>query len=490
MAKAAAPARLDLSTKLFYGSGSVAFGVKDQGFSYLLLIFYNQVIGLSSQVVGAAIMVALIIDAFLDPIVGQASDNLRSRWGRRHPFMYAAAIPVAVSYLALWNPPQGLSEGAMFAYLVVTAIIIRSFITCYEIPSAALVAELTDNYDERTSIMSFRYFFGWCGGLTMTLAAFQIFLKPDAEHPVGQLNRAGYSAYAVAASLVMLAAILISSLGTHRHIPHLKTPPQRKLTLGQLGREMFATLSHKTFLTLLLAGLFSAMAGGLVLSLNLYFNTYFWELSANQISVFVLGNFVSAALAFLAVPLSRRFSKKPTAMVLVLAALIISSTPIALRLLGLFPPNGSPLVVPLLFAQTVISTALSIGGSILMSSMIADVVEDSELRTGRRSEGLFFAANAFVAKAVSGIGIFSSSLILLAVGFPQNAQPGQVAPEVIRDLALTYLPTLAALYALSIGLLSLYRITRGSHEETLRKLADAAAEAERVEAPGTPGATP
>ena len=134
--------RLSPSTRLFYGFGSVAFGVKDNGFSYFLLIFYNQVMGLSAQTVGLAIMIALFADAFLDPIVGQLSDNLRSRWGRRHPFMYAAAIPVTVSYLLLWSPPGGLSHDALFLYLIGTAILIRSCITLYEIPSSALAAEL------------------------------------------------------------------------------------------------------------------------------------------------------------------------------------------------------------------------------------------------------------------------------------------------------------------------------------------------------------
>jgi len=475
---------LGLDTKLFYGVGSVAFGVKDQGFSYLLLIFYNQVVGLPAQVVGAAIMVALLFDAFLDPIVGQASDNLRSRWGRRHPFMYAAAVPVALSYIAIWHPPAGWSHAALFGYLVVTAVIIRSFITCYEIPSAALVAELTDSYDDRTSILSFRYFFGWAGGLTMTLAALLIFLKPDATHPVGQLNPAGYANYSIAASLVMLAAILISSIGTHRQIPRLRMPPKRHLTLPQLGREMVATLSHKTFLTLLVASLFTSMSAGLVLSINLYFNTFFWELTSSEIARFAMGNFGSAVLAFLAVPLSRRFNKRPTAMALIVAAVLISTAPIILRLLHLFPGNESPALIWILFAQTVVSTACSIGGAILMSSMIADVVEDSELRTGRRSEGLFFAANAFVAKAVSGIGIFSSSLILLAVGFPQGAQPGEVPPEVIRNLALVYVPTLFGLYITALIFLWRYKITRRSHEETLERLAQAAATYETVEEAG------
>src|SRR6201994_4839522 len=185
-----------LRTKLFYGFGSVAFGIKDNGFQTILLLFYNQVIGLPGPLVGAAIAIALVVDAFLDPIVGQISDNFHSRWGRRHPFMYASALPVAVSYLLLWNPPHW-SQHALFVYLVVVAIVVRTFITFYEIPSSALAPELTEDYDQRTSFISFRLFFGWYGGLAMLFLAYSVFLRPDTTHTVGQLNAGGYSRYGI-----------------------------------------------------------------------------------------------------------------------------------------------------------------------------------------------------------------------------------------------------------------------------------------------------
>ena len=121
----------------------------------------------------AAIAIALFFDAFLDPIVGQFSDNLRTRWGRRHPLMYASALPVAVSYLLLWNPPHWSHE-ALFVYLVVVAVVVRTFITFYEIPSSALAPELSDDYDQRTSFLSYRLFFAWYGGLTMLALAFVV----------------------------------------------------------------------------------------------------------------------------------------------------------------------------------------------------------------------------------------------------------------------------------------------------------------------------
>src|SRR4029079_12541006 len=106
-------------------------------------------------------MMALVLDGIFDPLVGYLSDHLHSRWGRRHPFMYAAALPVAASYWFLWNPPDGLSHTGLLIYLIVVSIAVRALIAVNEIPSAALVPELTEHYDERTSILSYRFFFGW-----------------------------------------------------------------------------------------------------------------------------------------------------------------------------------------------------------------------------------------------------------------------------------------------------------------------------------------
>ena len=91
-------------SKFFYGFGSIAFGAKNAGFNSLMMLYYNQIIGLSAAAVGLAIFIALIVDAIADPVVGHISDNLHSRWGRRHPFMYFSAIPVGVSFFFLWVP--------------------------------------------------------------------------------------------------------------------------------------------------------------------------------------------------------------------------------------------------------------------------------------------------------------------------------------------------------------------------------------------------
>lgn len=462
-----------LHTKLFYGFGSVAFGVKDNGFAFFLLLYYNQVLGLPERWVGLGIMLALMLDAVSDPIVGYVSDHLHSRWGRRHPFMYFAALPAAGSYFLLWNPPRDLSPEALFVYFVVVAVFVRTMITFYEIPSSSLVAELTDDYDERTKILSYRYFFGWWGGLAMSILAYSVFLQPDADHPVGVLNPEGYRTYGAVASVVMAVAILVSAAGTHSYIPHLRKPSQLPGGLGASMREMWATLSNRSFIALFCAGIFLAMAAGLVAALSIYFNTYFWELSSDEISLLVMANFVSAAAAVAIAPrVSGRYGKRKGAILMALSMLVIGPLPVVLRLLDLFPANGSPFLLPILLVANTTSVTLIIVFSVLNSSMIADVVEDSEIVTGRRSEGTFFAANSFVQKSVSGMGVFLSTMLLSAIAFPRGAQPGAVDTGVVRNLGLVYIPILGLLFVAVITFLRSYRISRAGHADNVRRLAE------------------
>jgi GPH family glycoside/pentoside/hexuronide:cation symporter len=491
LAERAHARRLSLPTRIFYGFGSVAFGVKDNGFSYFLAFFYAQVVGLPAQTVGLAIMFALVIDAFIDPIVGQLSDNTRSKWGRRHPWMYAAAIPVAISYSLIWNPPSW-SQPAQVAYLVAVAVLIRSFISCYEIPSAALAAELTTEYDERTRLLSYRYLFGWCGGLAMYGLALFVFLKSTPQFPAGQLNPAGYANYGIFAGALMLFAILVTSLGTHGQIPYLREPPQQRVTLGRLARELFEAMANRNFAMIFASAIFLYAGIGLGFAINLYFSTYFWEFTPLEIGLFAFSSLTAAILAWMIAPrLARRFEKRAVAMCLIPLGLAFAIGPVILRLFGQFPGNdahiGATITMPIsgaaftphlnfmiIWVTNVFSVGLGIIGNILFSSMIADVVEDSELKTGRRQEGVFFAAIAFAAKATTGFGILASGTIIGAIAFPAGAKPGTVDPEIIRHLGQIYVPTQIVLYGVATLLLLGYGISRASHQDTLRKLAAAA----------------
>jgi len=475
------PTPLTRRTKLFYGLGTVAFGVKDNGFNYLLLPFYNQVVGLSAPMVGLAILIAMTLDAIIDPLVGQISDNWRSRWGRRHPFMYAAALPVALSYLLLWNPPHW-SQGALFVYLLCVAVLIRGFISLYEVPSSALAAELTLGYDERTVLLSYRYFFGWIGGLVLYVIAFRFLFTPDAHHPVGQTNPAGYTRYGLLAAGMMFFAIIASSWGTHDRIAGLAQPPARRETVRQMLRDILDAWSNRSFQFLTLSGVATSMALGLNASMNFYINTYFWGLTAAQISTLAAGVVFSAFVALNLAPLvSRRIGKRAAAIWLMGSSVVVSLAPMMARLAGILPPNHTTAVFVVIFIQSVVAVALGVAGQTLISAMIADVVEEGELRTGRRSEGVYFSASIMVAKAVSGLGIFAASGLLGLIGFPAHANPDHIPTAVLVRLALAYAPAYAGLYLIGFALMMGYKITRASHATTLEQLAARAAAAAAAE---------
>lgn len=475
-------ARLSLGDKLLYGVGATASGVKARGLSAFLMLFYNQVMGLPAAWVGGAIMVALIFDAVVDPLVGQFSDHLRSPWGRRHPFMYASAVPLSLALFLLWSPPGSWSKEALIAYMVVISLSVRFFDTFFELPHTALLAELTHDYDQRTTLVAFRAFFRIAGGHLMTLITYKFFLQPSAEYPIGVLNRDGYAQYGLCAALLVFFTILLSSVGTHRHIPQLHKPARRTATFSTMAKEVGQTLHNRSFVILLISGTFLSLATGLKGALELYFEAYFWEFTPNQLAMITAGGIVASAMGVTLAPIvSRRFGKKRGALLVWSISLTLASLPIGLRLAGLMPPNGSDALLYIMIGESVFQGTAALTTGILLSSMIADVVEDSEVKTGRRSEGLLFSADNLFKKMVSGLGVFVAGLLLTAAQFPQGAKPGEVDPEVIRSMAALYLPTVIILYLAAIATLLAFRLDRTSHQENLRKLAAA-----RTEAPPAP----
>jgi Na+/melibiose symporter-like transporter len=449
-----------------YGFGAIAYGVKDNGFSYFLLFYYNQVLGLPGAYAGTAILIAMIFDAISDPLVGVWSDNTHSRWGRRHPFMYASAFPVAFVYFVLWNPPE-LSDFLLFIYLTVAAILVRFFITLYEIPSTGIVAELTDDYDERTRLLSFRYMMGWYGGLTMALLMWGVFMVIW-----GEGDSTTFRVYGSVGALAMLLAIMASSIGLHRYIPYLKSPPERdSYAIGRLLRDIKVTLSNRNFAALFFAGLFAAIGGGVSTNFNAYINLHFWEFTPAQVRWIIVVLFGSAALAATLAPrISGRFDKKRAAIGVYATAIVFGAMPVLLRLAGWFFDNDSPYLYPVMLLHTMLDVTLIVMFGIIQSSMLADIVEHSEMSTGRREEGLFFAARTFAAKATSGVGAFFAGVALDIIDFPKDAIPGEVSPEVIWNLGFIYGPSLMIFYMIALGCMIFYRISRSDHNDRVVSL--------------------
>jgi GPH family glycoside/pentoside/hexuronide:cation symporter len=405
--------------------------------------------GLPSAEVGFAIMCALLLDAFIDPAIGFLSDRTRSRWGRRHPWMYAAALPITLGWLLLWNPPAWLGHHAMLFWVFGTAVLVRTAVSAYEVPSQALTPELSADYDERTRIMAYRYLFGWMGGLGMLMASYGWFLR------AGLLERHGYVGFAAAGAGAMLVAILVSSLGTHREIGRLPRPEIRPQPIAAHFGELRETVRNRAFAILMGAGLCFYAAQGISFALSNYLYTHVWRFSGADFQWLGLILLLGVAIAFVVAPrVAKRTGKPVAAMGFMAASAVLLVSPYMLRLAGLFPTPGNPALIPLLLGIFTVNAACSVSSTILGASMMADVVEHSEVETGRRSEGVFFAGAFFIQKCTSGLGIFAAGLILAVAGFPEAAKPGTVPVETVDRLTLLF----GALY-LSLGLAAafLYR---------------------------------
>ena len=471
------PRRLSRALIVTYGFGAVAYGVKDTGFGGFLLFFYNQVMGLPQATVSFVIMAALLIDAAVDPLIGFLSDRTRSRWGRRHPWMYASALPIMGLYIAVWSPPGGLSSTGLLIWLFVIAVLMRSAVSAYEVPSVALAPELTSDYDERTRVLAWRYLWGWGGVVATLLATWLFFLAPSPGFPDGKLNPAGYHRLGVASALLMGFAILVSALATHREIPKLpKLTAVKAARLRDSLRELRDTLHNRAFVTLMLAGVLLYTNQGVISALGLYTSTHIWGFHAADFVLQALSFGVAAIAAMLLAPwLGRRGSKPTLAALAVVAGAILITLPYWLRFAGVLPPPGNPLLPKLAILIATSGTAFNIIGFILGASMMADVVEDSETRTGRRDEGVFFAGSFFMQKCTSGIGIFGAGLILTLSQFPARAAPGKVPLATLDHLALAHAASYFAIALSAAFILSRFPFGRTEHAARLARLSGSAA---------------
>jgi glycoside/pentoside/hexuronide:cation symporter, GPH family len=463
-------------TRLAFGVGGIADGVKNNGFDYFLLFFYSQVLGVPAAHVATALFIALIVDAVSDPVVGYWSDNFRSRLGRRHPFMYAAMLPVAIAYYFAWNPPAGLTGSELFPWLVALTISVRLLFTIYEVPQNALAAELTSDYDARTSLMSYRYFFAWVGGLSIQIALLALLLRPTEADPSGFFNTQGWHTYGLWASVVIFLAVLATTAGTHSHISHLKLPPpQRKLTIRKIFSEILETVSNPSFRALFLATLFGLLASGISASLNQYINGLFWGFTTDQTALLTVAVYISAVIALIVAPIiGKTLGKKRGAIIIGVLAFTIAPAPVLARVLGLMPPNGTDLLFNIIISITIFDLALIIATQMLMGSMIADIVEDSELATGRRSEGIFFAGISFIRKLAQGSGVMLAAIVLSVAAITPGMRPGMVPDSQLQLLGIGYAASVLTIWMLMILCVSFYKISREGHEANLRALAERA----------------
>jgi glycoside/pentoside/hexuronide:cation symporter, GPH family len=462
--------RVSSRIKLFHGLGSIAYGIKENGFSMFVLLFYNQVLGMDAKLVSAALAVAMIIDAFADPIIGHMSDRTRSRWGRRLPWLYLAAVPLGVSWMLLWYPVS-LTGWSAFFYLVVTAILVRTMVSACEVPSMAVVPELTPDYDERTRVMRIRLVFAWLGGIVMLGLAYAVFGIVSLDATTGQLSAEGYWRYGLTGGILMAVTVLVSARGQHDVLVKTPVQPLEATGVRHAIAEIRESVSHPAYVIFISALAFSALSAQVTFVLSNYLYLFVWQFSGTWMKVLPLMLFFTIGTAYLLVArLHIRFGKRETALYGIIAANLFWMIPYLLMLTGIWPHAGSDASSGMAFLFFYVANTAAIVVQISMSSMIAEIVEASQEETGRRSEGLFYAGNLFIHKCATGFGLMIGGLMIDFAGLAQKAAPGKVPQDVLDTLAISYISLIALLALGMVWRIRKFPISREDHAKRLERL--------------------
>lgn len=466
---------LRVRDKVAYGLGSSAEALVFTTTSSFTLLYYNQVRGLDAGLVGTALALGLIVNAFIDPIIGSWSDRTRSRWGRRHPFMFGAILPAAILFYALFNPPDW-SPTWQLIWVGLTNTLLLQVMTVYHTPHLALGGEMSQDYLGRTSVMAYNTFCLWLGDTIGWLLAFRVIFAASEQFPNGALDPSRYPMFSITVAVLIIVILGYSSWSTMNRIPYLPQPREGQVKFGvrELLTDVGRALTNRNYVVLLIGLFFLSMMTGVRIGLWLYTATFFWELDNNQISYFVIGSFSGYLFAAFAVKrLHAKLDKRWTGAVALVIYSLGPAIPLALGYFGVLSAE-TPGILWILIAFSVLQHAPYSLMVTTVTSALADIADENELKYGVRQEGVLYATRTFFARVDQALGTALAGWVLSTIAFPTNAKPGEVAPEILYALAAAF--ALSAIPGLIAGVFyGMLRVTRTTYEETRAALADKAA---------------
>ncbi len=453
--------KLSRRQKLSYSIGQFAWASKDVSFHYFLFFYYTQFQELSPSLAGLAALLALVADGISDPIIGQVSDNWgRGRLGRRHPFMLVSILPYLACLLAIFNPPEDLAQGHLFAWYLMFAILVRSFLTLFTVPHMALGAELSDDYTERTRIGTARTILGYVGGLLIQVAAwFVIIPMATSAGDAGE----GYRQVGYIAAALALFGMTAAWFGTRDRIPYLQqiSETQKGRPWWQAFRDVVGLFRVHSARIMLLGQFLLVLKLGLANTMLLHVNNFFWGFSSQQIGVFMLVVFLALLpSAWLATLGTRRFGKRNAVVAFVAGVALTHPLMVLAHLYGITPPTGSLSLLLVVCLVVVVNQTFSIAAINVTSGMLPDVADELELHSGRRQEGILNSGMMLAQKVMFGLGTFFAGLIIEYVGIAGITDIAEVTSEMFQRLGWIYGPGLSLFTLTGAWIFSYYRLDR------------------------------
>jgi Na+/melibiose symporter-like transporter len=456
---AAEPRPLPLSAKLLYGVGEMPITVLMVISGLFMLFFYNSVMGLPSALVGIGLSFSLVLDALLDPFIGHISDRTSHRFGRRHVFMLPGSLIVGPSFFLLFSPPRGLGHAGLFVWMLVWSIALRASSAVYRIPYLSLGAELSRDYDDRTSTMGLRTMFGLLGTLGAAALSFLIFFPATADGSEPKLHYAGYPRMGLAFGAVMTVAGLIGTLGTLRYRTSGAGDDSARLKFFSGFR---IAMQNRDFRSIWFSTTVFFLAVVLNFSMAIHYFTWYAHISRSEILSLIQTCFYAGALGgvVLWMSLARRTEKRTLYMMAAIssATLLLMAT----LLIGTGRPLGIGHPLPLIVGH-VVGGIFASAVWVVPASMIADVTDTDELATGLRREGIYFGIMNFGEKlAAGGALLFAGGLL----GVFRKLSPGDAfgtpghPPAAVPYVGLLYGAVPAAFLILSLVFILPYRLNR------------------------------
>jgi GPH family glycoside/pentoside/hexuronide:cation symporter len=350
-------------------------------------------------------------------------------------------------------------------------MVLRISMTLFEVPRGALAPELSKDYDQRNTLASLSMMFGWFGGAGIDFIARYYWLDSFVDFD-------GYQILAFWGGIGIFIGTAVTTIGTHRNIPNLHLPPPRSFDLDSFFKETKETLSNRSWLVLFASGCFYSLLVGLESGVGTYYNEYLWQWKPQTIAAWSLITPICViALVSFAPFIAFGRNKKKITVGIFLTTVIVGPMPIAFRLMDIYygtniiPVNGSDGLWYLLAIHGASMAALGALGFVFIGSMVMDITEQVEDRTGRREEGLLGTVSSFVHKLVGAGGVLVSGLILNFAGFDNPDLAGELyGGAVINKFAVIHLIIGMTLPFISTLLVLMYDIDRGKHNTHISDL--------------------
>lgn len=457
-AASSSPDRLTFGFLTLFGLGGLAGYYSTVAVQALATPVYQMTLGVNPAWLGALLAVPRILDAVVDPVVGNISDNTRSRFGRRRPYVIVGALAMALAFGLIWMVPVGWSQPAQLGWFGVTSVLFFFCHSVFTVPLQSLGYEITPDYDERTRVMGFNSFWNRVGELTYSwvfpLSQLAIFASP--------MIGVRWVAWGVALVFLALPGVLAGLVGRERFARH--TEHQARVRFWPTIR---AALRNGPFRRLVVIVLTTFIVGMLASSMDYYLLVYYvchGDLAEGSLWKGVLSS-AYGIVGLLSVPgltaLSRRLGKERTLMA-VLGLLIVG----ALARWWIFRPGAGWWLVldPILGGG-----ALWVAMNMVIQSMFADICDEDELASGQRREGLFGAVFSWLFKTGVSLAFLLSGSVLQLIGFDATRKADQLPHAILgMRLFLTLAPAVGAVVC--IFLLARYPLSRARATETRRLL--------------------